>query len=175
MAVDPTIYPPLDALRAIAGILGLRKFKVVVRRRVWTGTPPGNRPPSPGGPGMTVASQVDTQLMNQGADGNLYPVRVRQLKRSEVVSSGGVYAARDLRVGRMTPPYLAGILNPGGYDDATVNPMPANSIAELIWIVSSIDGTFGIPTGGVVCELKGQESTDMHVEVILRSTGRSPT
>jgi hypothetical protein len=175
MAVDPTIYPALDALRAIAGILGLRKFRVVVRRRVWTGTPVGYRPPAPGVPGMSVASQTDTVLQNQGADGNLYPVRVRQLTRKEIFSSGGVYAARDLKVGPMTPTYLASILSAaGGYDDSSVNPMPGASPVELIWIVSSLDGTFGIPTGGVVCELKGEEATDMHTNIILRSTGRNP-
>ena len=176
MPIDPTIYPALDALRAIGGVLGLRVFQVIVRKRVWTGTPVGYRPPAPGVDGMTVLSQTDTVLQNQGADGNFYPVRVRQLSRKEVFSSGGAYAARDLKVGPMTPDYLDSILSKaGGYDDATVNPMPGANPTELIWIVSSINGTFGIPTGGVVCELKGQESTDMHTNVILRSTGRSPT
>lgn len=172
MPFVPTIWPALDAIRAIGGKLGLRVFTVTVRRRVWTFTGARN---TPGAPGSSYVD-YDTQLVNQAADLTTWPVRVRPLNRREVISSGGQYAAGDWKVGPMTPTYLAGILAAGGTDDPTINPMPANSAVEMIWLLSSNDGLqHGIPVGGVVAELKGQESTSLHAYVILRATGRKPT
>lgn len=175
----PPILPALEIVRSVGGLLGLRPFKVVVRRRTWTGTPTGQRPPGPGVPGMTK-TDVDTVLTNRAVDGSLQPVMVRQLKRSEVFASGGAYTSRDLRVGPITPTFLAGVVGTGipaeggGFDDTAFNPVPA-SVTELIWIVSSPNGTHGIPPGGVVCELKGEEAKAMSYYAILRSTGRVPT
>ncbi len=171
----PTVLPALDALRGIGGLLGLRVFTVKVRKRVWSGVPAGYRPGAPGVPGMTKVD-TDTVLTNQAADGSLQPVRVRQVTRREVMSSGGQLADRDLRVGPMTPTFAASFLPAGGVTDATVNPAPTGSATELIWILSANDGqTHGLPASGVVCELRAQESTALHVVVFLRATGRQPT
>ena len=168
MAVVPPILPALDAIRSIGGMLGLRVFKVTVRKRIWTGA-------RPGAPGSTKAD-LDTVLVNQGADGNSYPVRVKQVSRSEAFASGGQYTARDLRVGPMTPSYLAGILAYGGFDDNTVDPQPTASATEVFWILSTLEGgTHGIPAGGIVCEKRGEENSALHVYVVLRATGRAPT
>lgn len=168
MAVVPTILPALDAIRGIGGLLGLRPFRVTVRKRCWS----GGRPGAPG----AIKVDLDTLLVNQAADRSLQPVLVRQVSRAEVIASGGQYASRDLRVGRMTASYLAGILAAGGYDDATVNQMPTITATELVWIIQPNDsGSHGIPAGGVIAELRGQESTALHVTVYLRATGRAPT
>jgi hypothetical protein len=165
----PTILPALDALRGIGGLLGLRVFTVTVRRRVWTGSRPG----LPG----TTKTDTDTVLYNQAADGSLQHVRVRQVTRREVMSSGGQLADRDLRVGPMTPSYAAALgLAAGGFTDATVNPAPTANATEMIWILTANDGqSHGLPAAGVVCELRGQESTPLHLIVFLRATGRQPT
>lgn len=170
MSLVSNLLAPLDAIRAIGGIFGLRVFTVVVRRRTWTGVKPG----------VGQHTDVDTALTNQGADGNLYPVRVRQLTRQEVFASGGQYAARDLKVGPITPTFLAEILLPAaGFDDTEMDPMPTGGpqggATQLIWIVASPQGTHGIPPGGIICEKKGEEATSLHTYVILRSTGRPPT
>lgn len=171
MPVVPTILPALDAIRAIGAMLGLRVFTVTVRRRVWT-FPVGGRP---GMPGATKVD-LDTVLTHQGADLALYPVRVRQLSRKEVFSSGGQYAARDLKVGPMTPTYLAGILAAGGQDDDALNPAPINTAVEVIWLLSTNDGGLhGVPASGIVCELMGEENTSLHAFVVLRATGRAPS
>jgi hypothetical protein len=168
MPVVPPILPALDAIRGIGGILGLRSFKVVVRKRVWQ----YGRPGAPG----AVKTDTDVVLTNQDANGVLQPVRVRQLTRSEVFSSGGQYASRDLRVGPMTPTFLANAFSAAaGFDDTALNPVPSGSPVELIWIVSSPTGTHGIPPSGIICELKGEEATSLHYYGILRSTGRAPT
>lgn len=168
MPFSPTILPALDAIRGIGGLLGLRVFQVKVRKRVWT----GGRPGAPG----TSKVDTDTVLVNQAADGSLQNVRVRQLTRREVIASGGQYAARDLKVGPITPSFLAGILPAGGFNDGTIDPAPTASATEMIWILSSVpDGTAGIPAGGIICDKRGEEATALHYYVILRATGRQPT
>ena len=163
----PTILPALDAIRSIGGLLGVRVFKVTVRRRVWTGRP---------GAPLSEKADFDTVLVNQAPDGSLQPVRVQRLSRSDVMSSGGRYTATDYKVGPMSPPYIAGVLKAaGGFDDNTINPAPTGTQTELIWILSTNDGgTHGIPAAGSICELKGEEATAMHYYAILRSTGRVP-
>jgi hypothetical protein len=163
-----TILAPLDAVRGVGGLLGLRVWQVTVRKRVWTG----------GRPGLvgTTRTDTDTALVNQAADGSLQPVRVRQVSRREVVVSGGYYTTRDLKVGPITPTFAAEIgLPSGGFDDATVNPVPTGSTTEIIWIVTPPSGTYGYPTAGLTFEPIGQDSTALHVYVFLRSTGRAPT
>ena len=167
MPFVPAIKPALDAVRSIGGLLGLRVFAVTVRKRVWSG----------GRPGVGTKTDTDTVLTNQAANGTLQPVRVRQVSRSEAIASGGQYVARDLRVGPMTPSFLASLFLPAaGFDDSSMNPQPTASATEMIWIVSTNDGgTHGLPPSGIVCELRGKESTSLHGYVILRATGREVT
>lgn len=166
------LLPVADALRTIGGDLGLRQVKVVVRRRVWTGGPAGR------GPGALGATKTDTDVVmtNQTPNGVAQNVRVQQISRAEAFASGGQLTSRDLRVGPITPKFLASAMSPGGgFDDTTLDPVPTGAVVELIWIVSSPNGTYGIPPGGVICEKKGEEATSLHTNVILRSTGRAPT
>jgi hypothetical protein len=171
MPFVPTVLPALDALRAIGGKLGLRVFTCTVRRRVWSGSRPGL-------PGTTKVD-TDTLLTCQAADGTLQPASVRQLTRKEVFASGGLYSSRDLKVGPITPSFAAGLFLPGaGFTDATINaPPPATNVAkQIIWLLNTNDGqTHGIPDGGLVAELKGQESTALHFFVILDAMGRVVT
>ena len=169
--VDDDFRADLDEIRTLGGELGLRPFTVTVRRRTWSGGPLGR---GPGAPGSTKVD-VDTVLTNQAADGSSQPVMVRQMTRQEVFASGGQLSTRDLRIGPITPAFAASILPAGGFDDTKVNPAPDGSTTEILWIVSSPIGTYGLPPGGVVCELKGQENTALHTYVILRATGRAPT
>jgi hypothetical protein len=161
------IRPALDAIRGLGGVYGLRPFKVVVRRRTWTGSRPGL--PS------TTKTDVDVVLVNQMTDGTKEPVMVKQVSRTEAISSGGQYTSRDLKVGPITPSFAKLIFPAGGFDDGTIDPFPTGAAVELIWIVSSPSGTFGMPPGGVICEKRGEEATALHYYVVLRSTGRAPT
>src|SRR5579859_1672156 len=121
------ILPDLDDIRGIGDELGLRLWKVSIRKRAWTGTIPGDG----------TKTDVDTQLLNRSADGTKRPVLVRLLKRDEVVASGGLYADRDIKVGPITPPYPAQLFQgPGGYGDQAIDPAPTNTPTELFWFVS---------------------------------------
>ena len=160
------VLAPLDAVRAIGGMLNIRPFRVLVRRRIWSGTRPG------------IGTKVDTDvvLTNLGGDGVLYPVRVRQVSRSEAISSGGLYTSRDLRVGPLSPVFAATAYGPaGGFDDTVIDPAPTGQTVEMIWIVSAPNGTFGVPAGGAVFEKKGEEVGALHYNAIIRQTGRLPT
>lgn len=173
MPFVPTILPALDAIRGIGGLLGLRVFSVTVRKRVWTFT--GSRR-TPGAPGSSKVD-YDTLLTNQAADGSLQRARVRQVSRRDVISSGGQYAERDLKVGPLTPDFAAAFLLPaGGTDDLTLDPPPTSSAVEMIWILKGVpdDGKL-LPAGGVVCEKRGEDSSSLHYYVFLRATGRQPT
>jgi hypothetical protein len=168
MPFVPDVLQALDLTRAIGGVLGLRVFQVKVRRRTWSGSRPGL-------PGTTKVD-VDVVLTNLGADGVSYPVRVRQISRTEAVSSGGQYTNRDLKVGPMSPVFAASAFGPsGGFDDATFDPEPNGQAVQLIWSVSTPNGTFGIPENGTVFEKRGEEATALHYYVILRQSGRVPT
>jgi len=158
-----TVLPALDALRAIGGKLGLRVFSVTVRQRVWTGSRPG----------VGTKSDTDILLVNQAADGTLQPVRVRQVSRREAIASGGKYTDRDLRIGPLTPPYAAVLqMGAGGFDDTVLDPADTTSATEMLWIVTSTSGTYGIPSGGIVCKKIGEEATSLHYYVIVRATGQ---
>jgi hypothetical protein len=160
----PSILAPLDALRSIGAMLGLRPFACVVRKRVWSGERPG----------VGAKTDTDTLLVNQGADGNLYPVRVKQVTRREIIASGGQLTDRDYRVGQMTPAYAAALgLSSGGIDDTAIDPYPTGQAVELIWLLTTNDGgTHGLPPQGIVCEKLGEEASALHYTVFLRATGR---
>lgn len=160
MTFRDQILSPLDAIRGIGGRLGLRRFTVTVRTRVWTGAIPGDG----------TSTDTDVVLTNQDATGTMQPVMVRQLKRSEVITSGGLYADRDIRVGPMTPDYAAQFFqqSTGGYADGDLDPVPTASATQLFYMVSGP----GWPQPQGLAEKVGMESTDLHLYLILRSTGR---
>lgn len=90
-----------------------------------------------------------------------YPVLVRQLTRSEIFASGGLYAAQDLKVGPLTPAYTLPV--PGGYLDATIEP-PIVSATEVFWLISGPQ----VPTVGGVFTQIGEEATALHYYIIVR-------
>ena len=149
MPLVPPILPVLDRVRSVGAILGLRPFVVVVRKRMWSGA---------AGRAGSTKIDTDTQLVNVTPDGKPVPVMVRQVSRREAIASGGQYTSRDLRVGPITPVYARGLLGAaGGHDDTVLDPQPIapGNAVEIIWIVSTVSGTHGIPAGGVICEKVG--------------------
>ena len=158
------ILGPLDIVRGVGGLLGLRVYTVSVLVRTWDGPRPG----------VGFSSDVTTQLTNALPGGGRTPVHVKQVSRRDVIASGGVYADRDVRVGPLTPPYPAGIGFPtGGFDDATADPaIPVSQKpVEIFWNV--VGPGWPVGTGGWA-EKVGEEFTALHLNVILRATGRSP-
>jgi hypothetical protein len=165
MPLVPAILPSLDIIRGIGGVLGMRVFTVVVRRRVWSG-------PRPGAPGSTKVD-TDVQLTNRFVDGSLQPVMVKQVSRAEAIASGGTYTNRDLKIGPITPIFASSAFGAvGGFDDGSIDPAPTGQAVQIIWIVNTPAGTFGVPNQGIICEKIGEEATSLHYFAIVRATGR---
>lgn len=104
-----------------------------------------------------AASTVTVASVSYG-----YPVLVRQLTRSELLASGGLYAAQDLKVGPLTPAYTLPV--PGGYADATIEPLVSNGTTEIFWLISGPQ----LPAVGGVFTQIGEEATALHTCIIVR-------
>ena len=153
----PTILQPLDALRSIAGVLGLRPYTVKVRVRVWSGERPG----------LGSRTDIDTTLYNT-INGVQYPVRVRTRSQRDVIESGGQFSDHDFLIGPMTPQYIAPQTGlPGGYLIGQLDPAPTNSATELVWFMSGPD----LPANAAFSKI-GTEGTALHFTVILRQSGK---
>lgn len=154
--------PPTDALRALAGALGLRPYTVMVRIRTWSGERPG------------IGSRLDvnTVLTNTYLDGTLQNIRVKQVSRRDIIASGGLYADQDLHVGPITPPYPAGIFGAaGGFNDPNFDPVTQNSATEVFWNMTGP----GLPTNvGAWFKKQGEEATAQHYYIILRKSAVVP-
>lgn len=160
------ILGPLDIVRGVGGLLGLRVFTVTIVVRTWSGDRVGL------GQSMDTPRTALTNKLPNGVDTT--PVRVRQLSRREIIASGGLYSDRDVRVGPITPPYPAGLFgSAGGFDESTVDPAQTASYVptEVFWNVVGP----GWPTGtGGWADKIGEETTALHTYAILRANGRLP-
>lgn len=147
----PSILQPLDSLRSIAGVLGLRPYTVTCRVRVWSGERPG----------LGSRTDIDTVLYNT-INGVKYPVRVRTRTQRDVIASGGRFSDHDFLVGPMTPQYVG-----GGYTIGQLDPAPTNSATEIVWFMSGPD----LPPNAAFSKV-GTEGTALHYTVILRQSGK---
>jgi|GEM_PF-3359539 len=109
---------------------------------------------------VTLAANAGTTV-SAAAVSYGYPVLVRQLKRSELIASGGLYTSQDLKVGPLTPAYVSPVT--GGYLDAAIEP-PVVNATEVFWLISGPQ----VPvTGGVYTQI-GEEATALHYNIIVR-------
>lgn len=154
----------LDQRRSIAGLMGLRPFTVFVRTRRWSGARLGL------GTFVDNGGGPDIQLTNGTLPAPMgpQPVMVKAVSNKDIVASGGLYRDRDLRVGPITPTYLANVLPAGGFGDSTIDPPQTGSVpTEVFWIVFGP----GMFPGGSLCMKVGEIVTALHYELILRATG----
>lgn len=165
--VDAELLSDLDEIRGIVGELGLRVYTASVLVTTWT--PPAGQNARPG-----LGTRVDVTLPftnTAPTSGDPNPsVGVRQLKRQEVVSSGGKYTDRDLKIGPITPAFAATLAQyGGGFADPNIDPeQPATPVArEIHWVISGPS----IPVGGTKFSKIGEEATALHYFVIVRQTG----
>jgi hypothetical protein len=156
-ALVPPVLVALDACRAIRGVLGLNPFTVTVRVRTWTGARPG----------LGTKTDKTTTLTVGVPPLGPQPCTVREVTNQEIITSGGLYRARDLKIGPLTPSYMAGILPAGGWGDGTVDAPVQGSAAEVFWNVAGP----GMPAGGAWCKKIRESVTALHYEVFVRATG----
>jgi hypothetical protein len=167
--VDDELLGDLDEIRGIPGELGLRPFSVQLEITTWTGARAGLPGPGTGGSTVAVVALYNTGPNPQVA--TVQPVQVRQLTRQEVISSGGLYTNRDLKVGPLTPQFAAALTQPGGgYLSGNLDPEATITATEIYWRVTGP----GFPAAGAIFEKLGQESTALHHYLILRQQGHQP-
>lgn len=93
MALRDDLLPMIDELRALPGELGFRPYTSVrIRARTWTGERPGDGTSSDAFVALTTGGQ---------------PAKVERLSGRQVAASAGRYLDGDLRVGPLTPTFVA--------------------------------------------------------------------
>lgn len=159
MSLVSDIMQGLDDIRGIGGELGLRPYKVSFLVRSWSGVRPNDG----------ISTDAPPVVLTTG--NGCQSVIVKQVSAKEIVASGGLYRDRDLKVGPLTPPYVASLdLPAGGFADATLDPVPTGAPVEVFWNVQGPD----MPPGGSWFERLYAERTALHHFFILRATGQRP-
>lgn len=155
MAFVQTLLPALDLYRGVMGQLGFRPFTVFVVGRQWTGARPG----------LGTSSDTTTP---QKVDLGQFATKVVQLKSNEIIASGGLYHAQDMRVGPITPPYSGS--GPNGTALSVFDP-PQGVALELFFKITGP----GYPASGQWFKKVSQDvSRVLAWFFVVRATGQVP-
>lgn len=126
MSLRTRMLPVFDRLRALTGPsrFDIRLTSLTIVTRTWTSGTVGVAPDDP-----NTLAYTDSRL-------ELPPVyRARQVTTREIASSGGRYEAGDVKVGPITPPYVAADGTPGGVSEAQLKPDGGDSV-EIIYALA---------------------------------------
>lgn len=147
MALRESLLPAVDAIRAIPGALGLRRFRVFTRVTVWSGDRPG----------LGTPTVTTTEVLVGG-----YPPKVVEQRSADVVAGGADNTT--FAVGPITPEFTGGGKTPESLDpDATA------FATESAYVVMGP----GLPATGVVCQkIDGGTTKPFRYTLTLKSTGR---
>ena len=162
MSFASDILADLDEIRSIPDELGLRPFSVIVRVVTWTGSRPGQA--------GSLSNYTDTPMLTGGG----HRPKVRQVTQRDIVASGGLYHAQDMKVGPLTPSYPGSQQNGqgGGVAYSTIDPVVSGQTVEVYYGIS------GASLPGVhVWYDKFSDTTDhaMNSTIILRrSANQNP-
>ena len=149
MTLRDDLLPVVDELRGLPGALGFRVYSSVSAiKKVWTG----------GRPGVGTATTTTTAITVGG-----HPPKVEEVSSQDIIASGGLYHAEDLRVGPMTP-------YSGGVTGAMIEP-PLAVGNELIWVVV---GPGTASAGDYYHRLTSHTDNALGWYVTLRRTGARP-
>ena len=152
--VDDSFLSDIDAIRGIADELGTTPYTVSVRVVTYSGTRVGD------------GTRTVTDSPVKVAGGSRNPM-VALVTSKDVVASGGLYTATDLKVGPLTPAYAG-----GGMATGTLDPVQGTVPTEVYYVVTGPD----IPAGGVLYKRVGGEmASATQYFVILRSLGTAAT
>ena len=126
MSFASELLSDIDSIRAIPDELGLRPFSVVVRVVTWT----------QGRPGLagSLSNYTDTPMLTGGGS----RPKVRQVTAKDIIASGGLYHAQDMKVGPLTPSYPSTQQNGqgGGVLYSTIDPQVTGATVEIYYGLS---------------------------------------
>ena len=152
--VDDDFLRAIDEIRGIPDELGVESYSATVRVISWTGARVG----------LGTRTVTDTPIRVGAGQSKAHVARVTS---KDVIASGGLYTAQDMRIGPLTPGYAG-----GGVAAATLDPSTSARPTEVYFVLAGP----GIPAGGVLYARVGAEmDSSTQYFVVVRSTGRPAT
>ena len=146
----------MDILRGIPGQLGLRLFTVTIVQRTWSGSRVG----------LGINTDTETGVK---VDLGVYQTKVKMIKASDNIASGGLYTDQDLKVGPITPPFPSS--GPDGDAITVFDPVVGASPTELFFHVVGP----GYPAAGAWFKKISQDVTgNFRYTFIIRKTAEIP-
>jgi len=144
MALRDDLLPTVDAIRAIPGLLGLRRHAVNSVVETWSGARPG----------VGTMTSTSTPILNAGQS-----PKVTLLSQRDIVASGGLYQDGDIRVGPITPEFGG-----GGAAESVLDPALSGQNEQSYFTVSG-----PLITGGGRWRRVGHDfSRNFGVSLVLR-------
>jgi hypothetical protein len=148
MSVRDRILPVLDRARATIASLGLRRYRVILRRRVWSGRRAGEG----------TSEDVDQVILPAPKVVLLPPQAVEA-----IVPSGGTIEDRYFKVTRITPRFTGRDGRPGGHAPDELRLFSRGANEEVFVVLIGDDGRERI------CTLVAQDfSRPFRYELVVR-------
>jgi hypothetical protein len=107
MSIRDNALPKFDKARTKIAALGLRRFQVILRRRVWSGSRVGEGTPT--NQDMVLTPTPRVRFMSPFAKQMEY-----------IVTSGGKIQDRYYKIDKITPAFTSGVIT-GGYSSRELN------------------------------------------------------
>lgn len=131
MTLRDDLLPAVDAIRAIPGELGLRRFTVSRITKTWAS----------GTVGRTHASDATaTSVLQYNGSHNVKATLANERQLQQLLGSGHLFKAGTWIVGPVTPDFVGGGYGPDGFEVAT------GTAATVLY---KLEGP-GLPSGGTM-------------------------
>lgn len=128
MSIRDDLLPVVDQLRALPGTFGLRRYAVTIRRRIWSGTYPGDGTPTD----QDIVITPTPRVRNSFSSATLSPQALQY-----ILANGNVIDDRYYKIDRITPAYIDASNNntPGGYSPQQLRTVVSPDIKNVEEIV----------------------------------------
>jgi hypothetical protein len=126
------LLPVADELRQLPVDFGLRRYTVTIRRRIWSGTYPGDGTAT----NQDIALSPLPRVRNSFSSASLSPAALQY-----ILANGNVIDDRYYKIDRITPAYNDGTVS-GGYtaQQLRLRPSPDSKSIEEIVVLVGDDG-----------------------------------
>lgn len=127
------LLPVFSELRQLPVDFGLRRYSVTIRRRVWSGTYPGDGTPT----NQDIVVTPLPRVRNSFSSASL-----SQSAMQYILANGNVIDDRYYRIDKITPSFVDSAGNPGGYSpqQLRMRPSPDSGAIEDIVVLVGDDG-----------------------------------
>jgi hypothetical protein len=135
MSLRTRMLPVFDRLRALTGPsrFDIRPTSLTIVTRKWTSGTVGVEPGDPNAPAYTDGRLELPAVYN-----------LRQVTTREIASSGGRYETGDVKVGPITPAYMAANGAAGGVSEAQLKPDGGDGVEIIYELVGAHAGEYSL-------------------------------